>query len=1337
MATHDYVLDNQSGANFRTDLNNALQAIVSNNSNASEPSTMYAYQIWVDTSNDLLKIRNSANNGWITLPISITADNTVDINGGTVNGITSFSFSSGQTVTTILDEDNLGSDSNTALATQQSIKAYVDSQVTAQDLDLSDGSSSISIDLDSESLGLLGGTGITSTASGNNVTFAIGQSVGTSDDVTFNQVTASSLGVGGGSTNGVVIEQGTIKIKNGGTQSNILFYCEASNAHYVKLQAPAHSAFAGNPTLTLPASTGTIVSSGDSGTVSNTMLANSNVNFGGVTLALGESDTTPAFDLSDATNYPTSSLSGTITNSQLAGSIANSKLANSSVTYGGVTLSLGGSDATPAFDLSDATNYPTSSLTGTITNAQLAGSIENAKLANSSITVGDGSNTTSIQLGETITFAAGEGLDVSESSGTITYSAEEATSSNKGIASFTSDFSVSSGVVSLASSGVSAATYGSATAVPVIAIDAKGRITSASTANISTSFTLSDGTNTQTIAGGDTLTVSGTSNEVEVAVSATDTLTIGLPNNVTVSNNLTVSGDLTVVGSTTQTGSVITDNNFTGLSNSNTANSTDFGFYGKYVESSTTKYAGIYYDASDSGTFKIFKDTQTAPTTTINSSATGYALADLDINSLATTDITLAGTAITSNATELNILDGATLTTTELNILDGVTSTTSELNILDGVTASTSELNILDGITSTTAELNILDGVTSTASELNILDGVTSTSAELNILDGVTATTAELNILDGDTSASSVTLADGDRVVVNDNGTMKQVALTDFETFFESALDTLNNVTSVGTLSSLNVSGDLVIDTNTLKVDSSNNRVGILNSSPDVSLDVGSATDAIHVPVGTTAQRPTGANGYFRYNSDDQQFEGYANGAWGAIAGSSNTGSFTTNILSGDGNTTGFTLSSAPTSENNLVVFIDGVFQAQNVYSVSGTTLTFSTAPENGRVITVYNAESVSIGTPDDGTVTSAKLSGALTTPSTLTVTDSLSVTGTTPTITIGDSGAENTGLVFDGNAHDYYLGLYDTSDSIVIGKGNSVGANRYFEINSSGNVGINFTPNSWVSGDTILQGKAGASAWNLWGRNNTVRFGVNHYYDGSNYIYQQDGGAASYEQSASSTNGMHTWHAADQGTAGNSFTNSEKMRLLDGNLMLGTTTTNIAGLTSTAATILALKNSGGSAEYADLRLDGGGGGIINFGDNNVRTGLLFSDNVNFFEMATRVDRPLRFSVNSAEGMRLTSTGLGIGTSTPSEKLEVNGTVKATAFEGDGSALTNISGGGKVLQVVSSTKTNTFTTTSSTFTDITGFSASITPSSTSSKILFYNYLVHILILEQVLFSQNS
>jgi len=113
--------------------------------------------------------------------------------------------------------------------------------------------------------------------------------------------------------------------------------------------------------------------------------------------------------------------------------------------------------------------------------------------------------------------------------------------------------------------------------------------------------------------------------------------------------------------------------------------------------------------------------------------------------------------------------------------------TSPKLNEDVAITATATEVNILDGVTSTTAELNILDGVTSTAAELNILDGVTSTAAELNILDGVTATATELNIMDGDTSASSTTLVDADRVVTNDAGTMKQVALSDVKTYLSSA----------------------------------------------------------------------------------------------------------------------------------------------------------------------------------------------------------------------------------------------------------------------------------------------------------------------------------------------------------------------------------------------------------------------------------------------------------------------------------------------------------------------------------------------------------------------
>jgi len=142
---------------------------------------------------------------------------------------------------------------------------------------------------------------------------------------------------------------------------------------------------------------GTISNAQLAGSIAVSKLVGSDISLGGVTISLGGTDATPAFNLTDATNYPTSSLTGTITNAQLAGSIANSKLVNSSVSFGGISVALGAADATPAFDLSDATSYPTSSLVGTITNAQLAGSIANSKLTNSSVSLGG----VSVSLGGT------------------------------------------------------------------------------------------------------------------------------------------------------------------------------------------------------------------------------------------------------------------------------------------------------------------------------------------------------------------------------------------------------------------------------------------------------------------------------------------------------------------------------------------------------------------------------------------------------------------------------------------------------------------------------------------------------------------------------------------------------------------------------------------------------------------------------------------------------------------------------------------------------------------------------------------------------------------------
>ena len=67
MAQHDYSIANDSGANVRSDLNNALAAIVSLNSGASSPTSTFAFQLWADTTTGLLKIRNAANSAWVTV----------------------------------------------------------------------------------------------------------------------------------------------------------------------------------------------------------------------------------------------------------------------------------------------------------------------------------------------------------------------------------------------------------------------------------------------------------------------------------------------------------------------------------------------------------------------------------------------------------------------------------------------------------------------------------------------------------------------------------------------------------------------------------------------------------------------------------------------------------------------------------------------------------------------------------------------------------------------------------------------------------------------------------------------------------------------------------------------------------------------------------------------------------------------------------------------------------------------------------------------------------------------------------------------------------------------
>ena len=163
---------------------------------------------------------------------------------------------------------------------------------------------------------------------------------------------------------------------------------------------------------------------------------------------------------------------------------------------------------------------------------------------------------------------------------------------------------------------------------------------------------------------------------------------------------------------------------------------------------------------------------------------------------------------------------------------------------IDSLVADTADIDggTIDGTVIGGNSAAAITGTTITANNF-VIGNADIGETELEILDGATINTAELNILDGDTLATNTTLADADRVVVNDNGTMVQVALTDFETYFESALDTLSNVTTVGTLDSGSITsnfgsidvGSSSIDGGTITADSgfSGNLTGDVTGNAD------------------------------------------------------------------------------------------------------------------------------------------------------------------------------------------------------------------------------------------------------------------------------------------------------------------------------------------------------------------------------------------------------------------------------------------------------------------------------------------------------------------------
>ena len=184
----------------------------------------------------------------------------------------------------------------------------------------------------------------------------------------------------------------------------------------------------------------------------------------------------------------------------------------------------------------------------------------------------------------------------------------------------------------------------------------------------------------------------------------------------------------------------------------------DLDFLNKIEADSTNNRWGFYVQVSSSAVEQIrVQDGAIVPVTDndIDLGTSSLEFKDLYIDGTAYVDaINFNGTAISSTAAELNILDGVTSTAAELNILDGVTSTAAELNILDGVTASAADINLIDGITNGTV----------IASKVIITDANKDISGGRNItisgeLDAATLDISGNADIDGTLEADAITIA--------------------------------------------------------------------------------------------------------------------------------------------------------------------------------------------------------------------------------------------------------------------------------------------------------------------------------------------------------------------------------------------------------------------------------------------------------------------------------------------------------------------------------------------------------------------------------------------------
>ncbi len=424
-----------------------------------------------------------------------------------------------------------------------------------------------------------------------------------------------------------------------------------------------------------------------------------------------------------------------------------------------------------------------------------------------------------------------------------------------------------------------------------------------------TALTVSGGTVAITDTGGD-----GTMDGVIIGGStaaAGSFTTLSASSNLTVSGNTTVTGNLTVNGTTTTIDSttLTIEDPLIQLAKNNSggdANTFDQGLF--FNRGSLNNVSFLWDESADQFAFArtASEDGTTAGNVTIDSyegiRAGVGTFTDVETAQISAADGTTAATI--ANSTGVVTVPSAVLTTADINAgtVDNVT--------IGGSTAGAGTFTTLIAANTQTGTVKANDG------------------------------TAAISIADS-TGAVTITTAvelDGGNVTINESS-----ASVDFR------------VESNG-------------HAHALFVDGSEDHVGIKTASPAYDLDISGSTDAVKFPSGTTAQRPTASAGIIRFNSQTGFYEGCQDGSTFinfAVAGSAPT--FTKETATGDGSTTTFTgfFSSAPENVNNVFVYIDNVFQEPTEnYTVSGTNITFTSAPHSAaRIFAITGADGTSLVT--------------------------------------------------------------------------------------------------------------------------------------------------------------------------------------------------------------------------------------------------------------------------------------------------------------------------------------------------------------------------------------